>query len=187
MSWNNVCRICSAWLLQHPKLKGWLKCHSCGYSKVEKQVITLEMYLMGRDKQYASDYSVEIENNAKELLEKVNALLKDLGIDKVQVNSGWRPPAVNAGVAAAAKKSNHMIGKAVDLGDADCSLWNILMKNMDLLKKYGLYLEDKRWTKTWVHIQSIAPKSGNRVFIPSSAPPIAPDLWDGKYDPKYNG
>lgn len=180
-----VCRICKSFMQPHSNLRGWLKCN-CGFAKVEKPMISIQDYLMGRDTKYPSEYTPEITSNATKLLEKVNALLMDLKIDKVTVNSGWRPAAINNATVGSAKKSNHMLGLAVDLADLDCSLWNLVIKNMELLERYGLFLEDKRWTKSWVHFQCVPPKSGKRVLIPSSAPPSAPELWDGKYDSKFD-
>lgn len=35
-----VCPNCSAWLLNHPSLPGWLKCISCGFCcKINKRII----------------------------------------------------------------------------------------------------------------------------------------------------
>jgi len=152
-----ICRMCSSFMLSHPQTAGWLKCPSCGFSKIEKQVITPDAYLMGRDKQFPQELTEEITNNLIILLEKVNAILWELKIDKATVSSGWRPAAINAGVANAAKKSYHMIGKAVDImDDANQSLAAKILAQPDLLKKYGLWLEDPASTKgqrtNWVHL-----------------------------------
>lgn len=180
-----VCEICKSFMQYHPTLPGWIKCN-CGFCKVEKETITLEKYFMGRDKQYPSEFTSEIEDNAKTLLRKVNMLFNELKIKEVTVNSGWRPVALNNTISNAAKKSNHTLALAVDLSDRDNILWNKLLENLDVLQRFGLYLEDRRYTPSWVHIQCIPPKSGKRIFIPSSSAPIAPHLWDGKYDSKFN-
>lgn len=70
--------------------------------------------------------------------------------------------------------SMHLKGAAVDIADKNHALWNWLMDNMPLVEKLGFFLEDKRWTDSWVHLQVIAPKSGNRIFQPYAGPPPAP-------------
>lgn len=82
--------------------------------------------------------------------------------------------------------SMHLKGLAVDFADGDGSLWKWCMENLDLLQEQGLYLEDKRWTKGWVHMQLVAPRSGKRIFVPNSKPAPHPSIWDGKYDSKYD-
>jgi hypothetical protein len=137
-------------------LPGWYSC-SCGYRKVINPVITLDMHLMGREKTYASELSQEIINNINELLDKVNGLLFDLGVQKGEVSSGWRPAAINAQTANAAKRSLHMIGKAVDIhDDANQTLGKAILCRPELLKNYGLWMEDLASTKgqntNWVHL-----------------------------------
>lgn len=145
-------------------------------------MITLEQYLMGRDKKYPSEYNDTIKKNALQLIDKVNSFLTQIGAKSVVVTSGWRPAAVNGSVKGAASNSKHLTGSAVDLADADGKLWELISKNLPLAKKLGLYFEDKRWTPTWCHIQVGPPKSGKRVYVPSSAPALAPKAWDGVYD-----
>jgi len=152
-----ICRMCSSFMGLHPSAQGWLKCPSCGFSKIEKQVITQAAYLMGRDSQYPQELTQEILDNIIILLEKVNALLWELKITKAEVSSGWRPAAVNSQVANAAKKSLHMTGKAVDIkDDSGQSLAAKILSQPDLLKKYELWLEDPAHTKgkntNWVHL-----------------------------------
>ena len=151
-----VCRICTSFMNPKPDLPGWLAC-SCGYRKVEKPYITLEQYLMGREKTYASELSQDIINNINELLDKVNCLLFELKVEKVSVSSGWRPAAVNAATAGSAKKSLHMTGKAVDILDSsDQQLAHLVLSKPELLKTYGLWVEDPASTKgkntNWVHL-----------------------------------
>lgn len=167
-----ICRMCSSFMLSHPQTQGWLKCPSCGFCKVEKQVITPDAYLMGRDQQFPQELTEEITNNLIILLEKVNALLWELKIDKVTVSSGWRPAAINAGVANSAKRSHHMTGKAVDIMDDKAqSLASKILTQPDLLKKYDLWLEDPASTKgkntNWVHLDIGTRKDRSlRMFKP---------------------
>jgi len=143
---------CIAYLRHHPNLHGWKKCEYCSFSRLEIEMITIDDYLMGRSEKYKSEYSEEIKQNALILINKVNQLLKDLGIDKVTVSSGWRPPSLNATIKGAAAKSAHTVGMAVDLHDKDYELYNKIAARPDLLKKYDLWLEDKEKTKSWCHL-----------------------------------
>jgi len=129
--------------------------------------ISIEAYFQdpknGDDRRlkYPNDYTSEILENAKALLEKVNNLLIDLGVVTVVVSSGWRPATVNAAVGGA-KKSLHMLGKAIDLRDSTGELDKLIESRPDLLKKYGLWLEDPSATKGWCHLDV-----GNRTDRPS--------------------
>jgi hypothetical protein len=82
--------------------------------------------------------------------------------------------------------SMHLQGLAIDIADSDGKLWKWCIDNLDFLQSLGLYLEDKRWTRTWVHFQLAAPRSGKRIFIPNSQPAPHPNIWDGNYDKKYD-
>jgi hypothetical protein len=109
--------------------------------------------------------------NASDLLTRVNALL-DLLPDEIEaaasprVNSGWRPAAYNATVPNAAIRSKHITGQAIDLSDPEGELDEYLFKHQELLIGCGLWLEHPLATKNWCHLQSVPPRSGNRVFIP---------------------
>lgn len=89
------------------------------------------------------------------------------------VSSGYRPPEVNAETPGAAKDSNHMLCRAVDIADPDGRFTDWCSKNMDLMAHFELWQEDPRWTKGWVHLQSVPPKSQHRIFIPFKGPPPA--------------
>lgn len=113
------------------------------------------------------EVTLEVIKNAEVLLSKVNALLKDLNIDKVAVSSGFRPSEVNAGIANAAKKSLHMQGSAVDLSDPDGKLDALIESRDDLKKKYGLWQENPGHTKGWTHIDcKDRGKRPKNTFIP---------------------
>lgn len=141
-------------------------------------MLTLQAYWMGRDKQYPNDLSTSVRANAERLVDIVNKLIPlaqkagvDFDIDpktKTIVASGWRPPAVNAGVANAAPRSKHMTGEAVDIYDPDGELdtWLMTKAGQQALKDLGLWMEHPAATKTWCHLQTRPPKSGNRVFYP---------------------
>jgi len=128
-------------------------------------MIKLAEYWMGRDKKFPDALTPEIEGNAVELLNRVNILLSEFGEDR-KINSGWRPPEVNAKTPGAAPRSKHMLGLAVDLSDPEGDLDQWCMENQDALERAGLWLEHPAATKGWCHLQSTPPKSNKRVFYP---------------------
>ena len=180
------------------------KCPDCGYlfpidsssgGKVlfnsyinlikKAKMISKKELLMGRDKKYASEYTKEVSDNLDKLLIPLNILRKRYG-KPMYVSSGWRPAAVNASLSNAAKKSNHMKGLAADFKDPDGKLRDWVVKHLEWLAGLGLYMEDFRWTPGWVHFQIVAPRSKNRVFVPSARPPRVPDAWEPVWDKGLN-
>lgn len=126
----------------------------------------IEDYWMGRDKKYPNDLTREIELNAADLVGRCNMLAKVLPFPLPTVSSGWRPPSVNAGVKGAAKRSNHMIGNAVDFADAKGVMARWCFENQPVLERVGLWLEHPESTPTWCHLQRVASASKRRVFRP---------------------
>jgi hypothetical protein len=142
--------------------------------------ITLNDYWMGRDDKYGGSLTPEIRQNATTLVAKLNELL-DLaaidGVEPVGVASGWLPAAVNDATSNAAKRSTHITGEGCDLrDDKDRSFARWCLRNLEALARLDLYMEDPRWTPTWVHLQNRAPGSGRRVYVPSAAAPLAKPL-----------
>ena len=129
-------------------------------------MLALKDYWMGRDITCAQELNEDIKKNAEKLISTVNLFLKEIGVSEVKISSGWRPSSINSKVPNAAKKSLHMSGLAVDLFD-DGKIKEIILKNVDKLEKYNLWLESIDHTPTWVHldlgIRSARPK---RIFIP---------------------
>lgn len=119
-------------------------------------MITLKQYLTADGKyperEKHKEVTPELIKNAEMLLDKVNKLLTDLGIQTVRVSSGFRPSEVNAKIANAAKKSLHMTGQAIDIQDPDGSLDELLDDSDVLLKRYGLWQESPAATKGWCHL-----------------------------------
>lgn len=62
--------------------------------------------------------------------------------------------------------SKHISGQAIDIFDPKGVLKKWLTDNEEYLEELGLYCEDFSATESWVHFQSVAPKSGKRFFIP---------------------
>ena len=140
-------------------------------------MITLEAYWKGRDVTHAEELTDEIRSNAEITVARCNELLARAGRSGLAtVNSGWRPAAVNDATANAAAGSRHLTAQAVDLPDADRTLAGWCVDNLDILDEIGLWMEDPRWTPTWLHLQTVPPKSSKRVYVPSSKPPSDPSF-----------
>lgn len=148
-------------------------------------MITKSELLKGRDKAYPKAYTKEISDNLDRLLVVMNQVRAAYG-KPMTVSSGWRPPEVNEDTSNAAKASNHLKGLACDIADPKGDVMRWVLANLDLMQQLGLYLEDFRWTPTWVHFQIVPPGSGKRIYIPSTKPAPTPKRWDGKYDKKYD-
>lgn len=148
-------------------------------------MITMQELTMGRDKQFPKDFTKEIQQNLNVLLEKLNIIRAKYGAPMI-INSGWRSPTINAATPGAAKASKHLVGLAADIRDEDGKFWAWCIENLELLQELGCYLENKRYTKNWTHVQIGAPASGRRIFRPSNSPPPHPELWDEVYDTKFD-
>lgn len=148
-------------------------------------MITKKELLMGRDTLFPNEYTEEVSRNLDKLLIPLNAVRQKYG-KPMHVSSGWRPSKINASLSNSAKKSNHMLGLAADFKDPNGELSKWIIENLEFVAQQGLYVEDFRWTKGWVHLQCVAPGSRKRIFVPSSAPMTNPDSWDGIYDSKLN-
>ncbi len=146
------------------------------------QAITVDDYFVDRRERYADEYEDEIGQAAAGLVLKVNQLLatyNDMG-GTVLVNgrdgddfrgtlldSGWRPPTVNAATPGASATSWHMRGRAVDIHDPGGALdaWLLTPEGQFALEQCGLWLEHPDDTPGWAHVQDAPPASGNRVFL----------------------
>lgn len=152
---NKLCHKCLAYLRPVEGLHGWVGC-GCGTRRRERPVIKLEDYITAngkyKDRLDSPELTEEVKDNAVILLNKVNQLLDELKIKSAIVSSGFRPSAVNAQTKGAAKKSLHMTGCAVDIADANNELGKLILTRPDLLKKYGLWMEDIAATPTWCHL-----------------------------------
>lgn len=144
--------------------------------------ISLHEYAMGRDVQFPQEWEFA-EPHALILIPKVNGFLADCR-DELEiifdpiVESGFRPSAINSKVPNAAKKSLHMIGRAVDLRDTGNAFKLafqplIYPEHAKLLRRWDLFMEHPEWTmgkdrkNGWVHFD-IGPRSDRptRTFIP---------------------
>lgn len=129
------------------------------------ETITLEQYFMGRDAEHAAELTEPLKRNAETMVARANALLRQACI-ACGVNSGWRPPRVNAQVPNASPRSRHITCEAIDLADPDDRLDAWCMDNLRVLEAIGLWLEHPDATPGWCHLQIVPPRSGRRVFEP---------------------
>lgn len=131
-----------------------------------KWKVTEAEYLKGRDK--IAPLTEELRRNLHNLLIAVN-LIRDLYGKPLIVSSGYRPAAINQ-KAGGATRSAHLTCEAVDFLDPKGELAKWCVGNLDILEQAGLYLESPAHTQgpngSWVHLQSRAPRSGKRIFLP---------------------
>lgn len=132
-----------------------------------KSVPSLKLadYYMGRDREFRAELTRELRANARDIIRRVNRLLKRAGI-AADVSSGWRPVAINASVPGAAPGSRHISCLAIDLADRNGDLDAWCLANLEVLAELGLWLEHPDATPGWCHLQTRPPRSGNRVFSP---------------------
>jgi hypothetical protein len=154
-------------------------------------VITPKAYFMGRDVAFPDELTQALRDHAAETIARWNLLLALAAADGVapaiepRVVSGWRPQAINDHTSNAGAKSTHITCQAGDVHDAkpgrELARW--CLRNLAKLEAIGLWMEDPRWTwrekeggEPWVHLQTVAPHSGQRVYRPSMAEATAAAL-----------
>jgi hypothetical protein len=138
-------------------------------------MITLADYWMGRDVRYPLALDTQTRRNAQVTVDLANRLLVFAKLAGVAlranlagnlVNSGWRPPAVNAATPGASATSKHMTGQAIDLFDPDGRIDMWMLSSPQPLIDLGLWQEHPDSTEGWAHVQTVPPRSGARVFRP---------------------
>lgn len=134
--------------------------------------ITMEQFWMGREDAAVTD---EMREDAQTTVDRANDLLQRSGIEPTDagngfgcVESGYRPAAINAATPNAAKNSQHMRCRAIDISDHDGELdeWLISDVGQRVMQQIGLWSEHPSATKGWAHVQTVPPKSGRRTFYP---------------------
>ena len=128
-------------------------------------MISRDDYFRGRDITYRADWNDQIEEQALITIRRANQLLIAFGEPRT-VDSGWRPPEVNEHTPGAARFSRHLTGQAIDLWDPEGDLDEWCDAHLDVLETIGLWKEFSGSTKGWCHVQTVPPKSGNRIFYP---------------------
>lgn len=120
------------------------------------------------------DQSPEVQANLLILLEKVNKVRQAYG-KPMTITSGYRTKEdqirvyAQKGITDLSKipmGSKHISGQAVDISDPKGEFKAWIMENISLFEELGIYMEAFEYTKNWVHMQIIAPKSGSRFFKP---------------------
>jgi hypothetical protein len=110
-----------------------------------------------------------IEDNLRILHQRMNEL-RQAWAKPMIITSGLRSDEKQAALIAQGKSkavgSKHLAGAACDVLDKDGSLGAWCLENPDILRRIGLWCEHPEYTPGWVHFQIMAPKSGNRFFIP---------------------
>ena len=133
------------------------------------EIIKLDDYLTSSgkypDRMKSDECTKEVKDCAVILLNKVNQLLKKLGITSVSVSSGFRTSAANSAAKGSAKKSLHMIGKAVDIADPKHELYKKIEAQPELLKEFGLWMEHKDNAPTWCHLDCSTSRTDREVRI----------------------
>ena len=148
-------------------------------------MLSLHAYYMGRDLKYQSEWTQEVRACAEVTVRRINNLVDiyvgDTGKDRPDTwASGWRPQSVNDATRNAASGSKHLTAEAGDVVDDEArSFATWCYHNQRFLADCDLWMEHPGWTggpghTNWVHLQTRPPRSGNRVFIPSSKPAIDP-------------
>jgi hypothetical protein len=143
-------------------------------------MITIGDYWMGRNETHFEEFTEQIQCNGVATVSVINKLLERASFDGVNhsgVASGWRPASVNHATSNSAAHSKHIDALACDIrDDSGRTLSRWCLRNLAVLEEFDLYMEDPQWTPTWVHLSPIPPKSGHRVYIPSTSAPLAPPL-----------
>lgn len=125
-------------------------------------MITVDEFLMKRHEEFP--LTKELLLNLAVTLAAVNYIRGRYG-KPLMASSGYRPAYYNT-QAGGAKKSPHLKCQAIDILDSSGEFAQWCMQNLPELARSGLYMEDPMYTEGWVHLQSVPPSSGQRVFIP---------------------
>ena len=96
----------------------------------------------------------------KAILDKFDEIREAYG-KSIIITSGSRCEKHNKKIGGS-KNSNHVKGLALDLMRTD-ALEDFSLKNLETL---DIYIEDLAYTKNWIHVQIVPPKSKQRIFKP---------------------
>ena len=122
-----------------------------------------ELLNAGNHKWKESEVNIVIKRNLEDLIRKLNAL-------------GYQPPMRATSCLRSIKDqqrinpkamgSSHLYGCAVDIADPEGKLKEWCIANKNKLVECGLWMEDPEATKSWCHLSTYMPNSGNRIFKP---------------------
>ena len=124
-----------------------------------------ELLQAGSHKWKESEVDVITLRNLEDLCRKVNALEYK---PAMYATSCLRSIKDQQRINPKAMGSSHLYGCAVDIADPDGKLAAYLQTAVGngILIECGLWMEDPKSTKGWVHLQTYAPRSMNRYFKP---------------------
>lgn len=124
-----------------------------------------ELLQAGSHKWKESEVDVITLRNLEDLCRKVNALGYQ---PPMRASSCLRSITDQQRINPKAMGSSHLYGCAVDIADPDGDLacWLQTSIGYGTLGECGLWMENPKATKGWVHLQTYAPKSMNRIFNP---------------------
>ncbi len=130
-------------------------------------MITIKELLSGNDlDKLPKDHQLNIED----LLVKMN-LVRTAYNQPMLITSGYRTLEHHKAIYLKMGNNNpplsskHLSGQACDVSDPDGKLMDWVKANVPLMESIGLWMEEKDAIKR-VHFQTLAPKSGNRFFLP---------------------
>lgn len=129
----------------------------------EMKFTVKELLQAGSHKWQEKDVDAVTLRNLEDLCRKVNQLCYE---PPMYASSCLRSLADQKRINPKALGSSHLYGCAVDIADKNGRLALWLLSDIRRLEARGLWMEDPQYTKGWVHLQTYAPKSLNRVFIP---------------------
>lgn len=124
-----------------------------------------ELLQAGSHKWKESEVDVITLRNLEDLCRKINALGYQ---PPMRASSCLRSITDQQRINPKAMGSSHLYGCAVDIADPDGDLacWLQTSIGYGTLGECGLWMENPKATKGWVHLQTCAPKSMNRIFNP---------------------
>lgn len=122
-----------------------------------------ELLNAGQHKWKESEVDIVTKRNLEDLIRKVNALGYQ---PPMRASSCLRSIKDQQRINPSAMGSSHLYGCAVDIADPKGELAKWLETRVATLMNCGLWMENPAKTKGWIHLQSYAPKSMNRVFNP---------------------
>lgn len=126
-------------------------------------MITIEEYLEGRDLAYPP--TDEMMQSLEDLLEKISMLELELNLS-FEMTGGYRPEIMIENHALpGCPHDAHSDCTGIDLHDPNLDISKRLLEDPAILEEVGLYMESPVSSKNHLHLQSRAPKSGNRIFI----------------------
>lgn len=139
---------------------------------------------------YATSFSSMYQANGDDVQRRIEAVVTafrgETGIELPSgYASGWRSPAVNEATANAGKASTHLSAQAGDKRDTvDGSFAWWCLRTPHVLEIHGVWQEHpiatvvRSWVKAlaqglnptpWCHLQSVPPRSGNRIYWPDGS------------------